>query len=159
MSEYLDDDFADDETPNKKDPVRSRLNELEKQNKKLADANAEFVKKLSEYQVRDVLAERGLTDKRALSRASRWMKADGVDLADQKAIDGWLEDNGDAFGYSKQEEEPEETRAAREGLDRMHSVENQGIPVNRQQEILADISNATPETMASVLAKYSDLKM
>ena len=143
MSEFdLDDEFADDETP-KKDPVRSRLNELEKQNKKLAADNADFATKLSEYQVRDVLTERGLTDKRALSRASRWMKADGVDLADEKAVDGWLDDNGDAFGYTKQEEEPEEIRAAREGLSRMRGVESQGVTSDRQQEILAEIGRAS----------------
>lgn len=156
VPEYdLDDEFAD-ETESGKDPVRTRLRELEKQNKKLEQAVAEANKRLSDYQVRDVLSERGLSDK----RIPRWLKADGVDVADSAAVDAWLNENGELFGYQKPAPPTEQEQHDRQAGERMAAVEAQGITATRQQEILQEIAGAqTPEELDRIRAKYADVKL
>jgi hypothetical protein len=56
------------------------------------------------------------------------MSADGVDLADQKAVDAWLDDNGDLFGYQKEQEQSSQNQEVQNAHQKMSNVRDMGKP-------------------------------
>lgn len=158
MSEYgeFDDDFESENESRQDDPagLRKQLKELKKKLDASEARNAEHEKKLSDYIVRDVLNERGLSDKRAL----RLMKADGIDAADAEAVDAWLGENGDLFGY-KPPTADEDAEAA-DGFRQISDTEGRGTPSGSREEILAKIKAAdSVDEMRTLQAELSALKM
>lgn len=158
MSEYdFEDNFDEDqdqESTQLPKPARDRLRELEKELKRLRKERDDSAKALTELRLRDVLTERGITDQ----RITRYLTADGVNLADPRAVDDWLAENGDLFGYTPRAGESDEKDEAEQRT--MDDAENQGVPVTDQAELLAKIAAAeTPEELDALRAKHSDLRM
>lgn len=162
MSEYDfdDDDFESDDEPGTEEsaplpkPARNRLRELEKEIKKLRRERDESSKALTEFRLRDVLTEKGITD----ARVSRYLTADGVNLSDPRAVEDWLSENGDLFGYKPRSTEENEREA--DSYREIDQAEADGIPVTGQSELLAKIANAeSPEDLDALRAQFSHLKM
>jgi len=154
MSEY---DFEDEEFEGGNggedrlpEPARKRLRELEKELKQLKKDREAEQKALNEFRLRDVLTERGIEDK----RISRFLAADGIDLADKSAVDTWLNENGDLFGYQAQEPEvTEEQQAVQNDYQRMQRVESASRQSNgREDELRAKMEKfEDPKELAAFL--------
>lgn len=163
MSEYddFDDDQSEEESQKSGLPanLRKQIKDLQKKLDAAEKERDDARKSASDYQVRDVLTEFGLTEKRDLERVPRWLKADGIDLTDKAAVDAWLTENGDALGY-KPQEVSEEDRQAAHGMSRIAVAESQGTPSSQRAEIEAEIAGAaTADELTAVLKRYSHIKV
>jgi hypothetical protein len=152
MSQY--DEFDDETSENENgqnDPagLRKLIKDLQKKLDAASKERDEAVKAVSDFRVRDVLNERGLSDKRAL----RLLKADGVDAADAGAVDAWLQENGDLFGYKPPVQDQEETR---EAYQQMADSEAKGTPLTSEGEAKSRIGAVESEKeLTDLLAKMS----
>lgn len=140
MSEYdeFDDNMESDDSGLPSD-LRKQIKARDKQIATLRKELEEAAKAVSDFKVRDVLNERGLTDKRAL----RLLKADGVDAGNAEAVDAWLSENGDLFGYTPQSDDRATETA--QALQAMSNVEARGVPTNSVDELRAQIQGAKDE--------------
>lgn len=158
MPQYdeFEDEYESENEHDGSDPagLRKQIKDLKKKLDAASKERDEALKSVSDYRVRDVLNERGLTDKRAL----RLLKADGIDAADAAAVDAWLGENGDLFGYKPPSDEQDaETEAA---YRQIGATEERGIPSGSEAEIVAQFRNAqSQEELLALQQKYAHLSM
>lgn len=99
MSDYFDDDEMGNETHLVKD-LRRQLKELAKERDALKTEVTEVRGAVRKRSVEEVLASKGV--KKGLAK---YVLADGVD--DEAGVEKWLAENGDLFGVTVQEPEPD----------------------------------------------------
>ena len=114
MSDNIyDDDYSDesDESSNGPKALREALkkahSEAKAKAKEFEDLSTKFEslnKKVTEQSLADLLRE-----KQVPANIAKWIKRDGIDST-AEAVDEWLKDNGDDFGYK-----PGEPRRCRQG--------------------------------------------
>lgn len=148
--------YIDDEELEGSELVKDLRKQLKAKAKEADDARAEAKKahgELSGFKVRDVLTERGITDK----RITKFLTRDVEDLSDSQAVDEWLTENGDLFGYKP--EKPAQNQETGEALRQINEAEGAGISDNEQANILAKITGAeSADELDALRAKLSHLK-
>lgn len=148
MSQY-DDDFDGDESNLVKD-LRKQLNAEKKAREELEGKFTTTSKQLSELRLRDVLSERKVP-----AKVAKWMIKDEVDVADSTAVDAWLEENSDVFGYTAPEPVADDTR---DELERMDAAESSALPA--RNDLSAQIVNTeSKEALDALLAKFGNVKV
>lgn len=157
MTQYDDDYDLEDEandSPLMKQ-LRKQIKTLTKERDDAANAKKAVEQSLNEFKVRDVLSERGISDK----RAPKFLAADGVDLSNAQAVDTWLTENGDLFGYKPAE--PERNQQTAEALQAMGNAEAQGAITGREHAGVQEIHNAqsADDVLGLLMGKYGNQPM
>lgn len=156
MPEFDDDyGFENEEPDNSPAGLRKAYEAQKKALKAAEDARKKAEQELSQYRVGDVLNERGVTD----ARAKALLTKSGVDLTKPEAIDEWLTEFGDLFGYQRQEAPPEEVRAEAAAISRMNQSERLGQPDNNLQDVTAKIQNLHGPELDAYLRSLGNLKL
>jgi seryl-tRNA synthetase len=160
MTQYDDDFDFDNENEQQDDgslpaQLRKKIKALQKELDAANREKQEALSQLSRLKARDVLRERKVEDPRVI----RFMEKDGVDFSDESAIDKWLEENGDLFGYQAGKASPQDEQM-REGLERMAAAEDKGEPSTRYKQLLAEIQNAnSKEELDAILQRNADIRV
>ena len=140
---YWDDEDEDDTTTepqplNETDLIR-KLRKTdrakEKRIKELEEQLNGFTRVEKERSVKEVLEKQGVNPK-----AARLILKD-LDEVSPEAVNNWLEDNGDIFGFTKQVEAPE-VDGNREELRKQNSVTQGAITPDRAEDMEMRIETA-----------------
>ena len=118
-----EDEFEEQNVP--KD-LRRALNKANKQNAELAKQVEDLMRQVKTQSLANILNE-----KKIPAKIQRWIKRDEVE-ASPEAVQKWLDENGEDFGYEPESEKPVETPAAPQ------------VPAPQQQGVL------TPEDAAQL---------
>jgi len=108
----------------------------EKRIKELEEQLNGYVKKERESSIKEVLEKQGVNPK-----AARLILKD-LDEVTPEAVNNWLEDNGDLFGFTKQEGTPE-VDGNREELRKQNAVTQGAITPDRAEDMELKIETAT----------------
>jgi hypothetical protein len=133
--DFNNEDFGQDNGPAN---LRKALKRAEKEKKELADQLAQIQSDLRSRSVKDVLANKGVPEKVA--------KFIPGDISTPEAVDAWLAENADVFGFqiAGQEAAPtsEETKANVAAYQRINAATQNASTPPREQEIAAKIAGA-----------------
>jgi hypothetical protein len=108
----------------------------EKRIKELEEQLNGYVKKERESSIKEVLEKQGVNPK-----AARLILKD-LDEVTPEAVNNWLEDNGDLFGFTKQVEAPE-VDGNREELRKQNAVTQGAITPDRAEDMEMRIDTAS----------------
>jgi hypothetical protein len=134
-----EDDFVNEaESDNGPANLRKALKRAEKEKKELSDQLAQIQSDLRSRSVKEVLANKGVPEKVA--------KFIPGDISTPEAVDAWLAENADIFGFQPAGSEPaptsEETKANAAAYQRINAAsQNAGTPT-RDQDLAAKIAGA-----------------
>lgn len=96
MSDFdWDDDNSNSYGDNSGSALRKQLEDALKKSRDSEKRAADLENKLNDFLASRALETRGLPPK-----AAKFMKADSVDISDEKAVDAWLDDNRDILNLS-----------------------------------------------------------
>ena len=135
-----EDDFVNEtaETDNGPANLRKALKRAEKEKKELADQLAQIQSDLRSRSVKEVLANKGVPEKVA--------KFIPGDISTPEAVDAWLSENADVFGFQIAGQEPaptsEETQANVAAYQRINAVSQNANTPTRDQDLAAKIAGA-----------------
>ena len=134
-----DDDFATEETQQDGPAnLRKALKRAEKEKKELADQLAQIQSDLRSRSVKEVLANKGVPEKVA--------KFIPGDISTPEAVDAWLSENADVFGFQLAGQEPaptsEETKANVAAYQRINAASQNANTPTRDQDLAAKIAGA-----------------
>ena len=139
-----DDDLDTDiETSNDGSDLLKKLRKAkradEKRIKELTDQLEGLSKVQRERTVKEVLEKQGVN-----SKAARLILKD-LDDVSEESVNGWLEDNGDLFGYVPAKETPNISDEDRQALRQQDQLTEGAITPDRGQDLEMRIANATSE--------------
>jgi len=135
-----EDDFVNEaaETDNGPANLRKALKRAEKEKKELADQLAQIQSDLRSRSVKEVLANKGVPEKVA--------KFIPGDISTPEAVDAWLSENADVFGFQIAGQEPaptsEETKANVAAYQRIDAATQNANTPSRDQDLAAKIAGA-----------------
>jgi hypothetical protein len=135
-----EDDFVNEtaETDNGPANLRKALKRAEKEKKELADQLAQIQSDLRSRSVKEVLANKGVPEKVA--------KFIPGDISTPEAVDAWLSENADVFGFQLAGQEPaptsEETQANVAAYQRINAASQNANTPTRDQDLAAKIAGA-----------------
>ena len=134
-----EDDFVNEaESDNGPANLRKALKRAEKEKKELADQLAQIQSDLRSRSVKDVLANKGVPEKVA--------KFIPGDISTPEAVDAWLSENADVFGFQIAGQEPaptsEETKANVAAYQRIDAATQNANTPSRDQDLAAKIAGA-----------------
>jgi hypothetical protein len=134
-----EDDFVNEaESDNGPANLRKALKRAEKEKKELSDQLAQIQSDLRSRSVKEVLANKGVPEKVA--------KFIPGDISTPEAVDAWLAENADVFGFqaggSEAAPTSDETKANVAAYQRINAAtQNAGTPT-RDQDLAAKIAGA-----------------
>ena len=118
--------------------LRKALKRAEKEKKELAEQLAQIQSDLRGRTVKELLAQKGVPEKVA--------KFIPGDVSTPEAVDAWLTENADVFGFQKAEAEApqvsEEEQANRAAYQRINAATQNANTPPRNQEIAAKLAGA-----------------
>jgi hypothetical protein len=118
----------------------------EKRIKELEEQLGGYVKKEKEFSIKEVLEKQGVNPK-----AARLILKD-LDDVTPESVSNWLEENGDLFGFTKQEE-ASEVDGNREELRKQNAVTQGAITPDRAEDLEMRIAQAqSQEELNRILA-------
>ena len=135
-----EDDFVNEtaETDNGPANLRKALKRAEKEKKELADQLAQIQSDLRSRSVKEVLANKGVPEKVA--------KFIPGDISTPEAVDAWLSENADVFGFQIAGQEPaptsEETKANVAAYQRIDAATQNANTPSRDRDLAAKIAGA-----------------
>jgi hypothetical protein len=135
-----EDDFVNETAESDNGPanLRKALKRAEKEKKDLADQLAQIQADLRSRSVKEVLANKGVPEKVA--------KFIPGDISTPEAVDAWLTENADVFGFqiAGQESAPtsEESQANVAAYQRINAATQNATTPPRDQELAAKIAGA-----------------
>jgi hypothetical protein len=140
---YWDDEDEDDTTAitgqESENDLIKKLRKLdrskEKRIKELEDQLGGYVKKEKEVSVKEVLEKQGVNPK-----AARLILKDLEDVTEE-SVNNWLEENGDLFGFTKQEEAPVDDSNLAE-LRKQNAVTQGALTPDRAEDLAMRIDQA-----------------
>ena len=115
--------------------LRKKIRVDEKRMKELEEKLDGYVKKERESSVKEVLEKQGVNPK-----AARLILKD-LDEVTEESVNNWLEDNGDLFGFVKQEGTPE-VDSNRAELSKQNAVTQGAITPDRAEDLAMRIDQA-----------------
>lgn len=134
---------------NDPDLVKNLRKALREANTKRAEAERTLAERAQSDRTRtlaDVLREKGVSEK-----AAKYFPSDQEPTPE--AVDKWLEEDGDLFGFQKQEVS-QETRESAQRISDMSAQSPSQTQVIDAAALAAEMRNAkTPEELAAVFAK------
>ena len=126
--------------------LRKKIKADEKRMKELEEKLETYVKKERESSIQEVLEKQGVNPK-----AARLILKD-LDEVTPESVSNWLEENGDLFGFTKQEDSPE-VDSNREELRKQNAVTQGAITPDRSEDLEMRISQAqSQEELNRILA-------
>lgn len=148
MGQYDDGfEFEDDRQQSGK-ALREARDAAAKEAKELKEKLEALQSQLTERNLKDVLQGKSLNPGLA-----RFMKADGIDGADESVVDKWLTDNGELIGYKPNvPEEPAEPDARAAEFARMQGVQVNALPAGKLTEAMSRLAAADGDNIADVNA-------
>ena len=135
-----EDDFVNEETETDNGPanLRKALKRAEKEKKELSEQLAQIQSDLRSRSVKEVLASKGVPEKVA--------KFIPGDISTPEAVDAWLTENADVFGFQPAGTEPaptsEETKANVAAYQRINAASQNANTPSRDQDLAAKIAGA-----------------
>lgn len=135
-----DDDFdAVEETQEQNVPanLRKALKRAEREKKELAEQLASIQSDLRQRSVKEVLAQKGVTDKIAKFIPS--------DISTPEQVDAWLAENADVFGFSNPAENAqaaEETQANVAAYQRINASTQNATTPTRDADLMSKLNGA-----------------
>ena len=134
-----EDDFVNEsESDNGPANLRKALKRAEKEKKELTDQLAQIQSDLRSRSVKEVLANKGVPEKVA--------KFIPGDISTPEAVDAWLAENADVFGFQLSGTEPaptsEETKANQVAYQRINAASQNANTPSRDQDLAAKINGA-----------------
>jgi len=135
-----EDDFVNEEAETDNGPanLRKALKRAEKEKKELSEQLAQIQSDLRSRSVKDVLASKGVPEKVA--------KFIPGDISTPEAVDAWLTENADVFGFQPAGTEPaptsEETKANVAAYQRINAASQNANTPSRDQDLAAKIAGA-----------------
>jgi hypothetical protein len=135
-----EDDFVTEETETDNGPanLRKALKRAEKEKKELSEQLAQIQSDLRSRSVKEVLANKGVPEKVA--------KFIPGDISTPEAVDAWLTENADVFGFQPAGTEPaptsEETQANVAAYQRINAASQNANTPSRDQDLAAKIAGA-----------------
>jgi hypothetical protein len=140
---YWDDEDEDDTTAitgqESENDLIKKLRKLdrskEKRIKELEEQLGGYVKKEKEVSVKEVLEKQGVNPK-----AARLILKDLEDVTEE-SVNNWLEENGDLFGFTKQEEAPVDDSNLAE-LRKQNAVTQGALTPDRAEDLAMRIDQA-----------------
>ena len=140
-NQYDEDDFDEiEETQDANGPanLRKALKRAEKEKKELAEQLSVIQSDLRSRSVKEVLATKGVPEKVA--------KFIPGDISTPEAVDAWLTENADVFGFQIAGSEPaptsEETQANVAAYQRINAASQNANTPTRDQDLAAKIAGA-----------------
>lgn len=115
--------------------LRKKIRADEKRMKELEEKLDGYVKKERESSVKEVLEKQGVNPK-----AARLILKD-LDEVNEETVNNWLEDNGDLFGFTKQEGTPE-VDSNRAELSKQNAVTQGALTPDRAEDLAMRIDQA-----------------
>ena len=135
-----EDDFVNEEAETDNGPanLRKALKRAEKEKKELSEQLAQIQSDLRSRSVKEVLASKGVPEKVA--------KFIPGDISTPEAVDAWLTENADVFGFQPAGTEPaptsEETKANVAAYQRINAASQNANTPTRDQDLAAKIAGA-----------------
>ena len=137
-----DDDFDTEDVVQQQQEVpanlRKALKRAEKEKKELSEQLAQIQSDLRSRSVKEVLASKGVPEKVA--------KFIPGDISTPEAVDAWLTENADVFGFQPAGTEPaptsEETKANVAAYQRINAASQNANTPSRDQDLAAKIAGA-----------------
>ena len=135
-----EDDFVNEEAEADNGPanLRKALKRAEKEKKELSEQLAQIQSDLRSRSVKEVLASKGVPEKVA--------KFIPGDISTPEAVDAWLTENADVFGFQPAGTEPaptsEETKANVAAYQRINAASQNANTPSRDQDLAAKIAGA-----------------
>jgi len=135
-----EDDFVNETAESDNGPanLRKALKRAEKEKKELAYQLAQIQSDLRSRSVKEVLANKGVPEKVA--------KFIPGDISTPEAVDAWLSENADVFGFQIAGQEPaptsEETKANVAAYQRIDAATQNANTPSRDQDLAAKIAGA-----------------
>lgn len=124
MGNWYDDEDENTETSTGPKALREALDKAKAELKSLTERAVKAERKLGEKSLTDVLQKKSLNP-----GLSKWILKDDVDPSDEKAVDKWLEENADIFGFqlnsSDESGAPDEREAE---LAKMNESQAKALP-------------------------------
>ena len=118
----------------------------EKRIKELEEQLGGYVKKEKEFSIKEVLEKQGVNPK-----AARLILKD-LDDVTPETVNNWLEENGDLFGFTKQEETPADDSNLAE-LRKQNAVTQGALTPDRAEDLEMRIAQAqSQEELNRILA-------
>lgn len=115
--------------------LRKKIRVDEKRMKELEEKLETYVKKERESSIKEVLEKQGVNPK-----AARLILKD-LDEVTPESVSNWLEENGDLFGFTKQEESPE-VDGNREELRKQNAITQGALTPDRAEDLAMRIDQA-----------------
>lgn len=115
--------------------LRKKIKADEKRMKELEEKLDGYVKKERESSVKELLEKQGVNPK-----AARLILKD-LDEVTEESVTNWLEDNGDLFGFTKQEEAPVDNSNLAE-LRKQNAVTQGALTPDRAEDLAMRIDQA-----------------
>ena len=147
-----DDDFDFEDAPatptNDNDLVkqlRKAMRAKEKENKELAEKFEALNKVQRERVVKEVLEAKGVN-----AKAARLIMKD-LDDVNEETVSHWLDDNGDLFGYNKQNEADPQQKLDLAALRQQDIVSQQGMTPDKQMDAMERINNASQDELIAMI--------
>ena len=138
-NQYEDEDYdevEDQQDSNGPANLRKALKRAEKEKKELAEQLAAIQSDLRNRSVKDVLANKGVSEKIAKFIPS--------DVTTPEQIDSWLTENGDIFGITKPEEvaaQEAEKQDAIRAYQRINAATQNANTPSRDQDVAAKLAS------------------
>ena len=138
-NQYEDEDYdevEDQQDANGPANLRKALKRAEKEKKELAEQLAAIQSDLRNRSVKDVLANKGVSEKIAKFIPS--------DVTTPEQIDSWLTENGDIFGITKPEEvaaQEAEKQDAIRAYQRINAATQNANTPSRDQDVAAKLAS------------------
>jgi len=145
-----EDDFVNEEAEIDNGPanLRKALKRAEKEKKELSDQLASIQADLRSRSVKEVLANKGVPEKIAKFIPS--------DISTPEAVDAWLAENADVFGFALEGKEPaptpEETQTNVAAYQRINAASQNANTPTRDQDLAAKIAGAKTVEELNALA-------
>lgn len=132
--------------------LRKQLEDFQKKYRDSEKRASDLEGRLNDFMASRALETRGLPPK-----AARYMKADGIDVSDDKAVDTWLSDNSDLFAFGNRDSAPNGQTAppppAEPDVDTSGFQRLADLRAGREPEVTAsaieDFVNNAPEDMST----------
>ena len=144
-----DEDFEIDNTHTSDNDLvkqlRKAMRAKEKENKELSEKFEALNKIQRERVVKEVLESKGVN-----AKAARLIMKD-LDDVNEETVSHWLDDNGDLFGYNKQNEADPQQKLDLAALRQQDIVSQQGMTPDKQMDAMERINNASQDELIAMI--------
>jgi len=139
-TDWEDDDFEIEDEPqdnnNLVKQLRKQLRQQQKEKQELAEKFESLSKTQREAVIKQVLDQKGVNQK-----AARLIMKDLEDV-NEETVSNWLDDNGDLFGLTRQQEESPQQQADLAALRQQDIVTQGALTPDRAQDAVQRINDA-----------------